>query len=149
MPQTASLKKKKKKMNNHSVCPSFNWPITKTSGNLGQNQQRKGTWDRLEGQDKQKCLTSTIVAVRAARYSAIVLPRHLFWLDWLNPAPPNDPKRHCGIDSDSASRSFWQWPRPQVGEDPGEGGGGGGSLPYISYIGTFRQSGYHFQGPLS
>ena len=28
-------------------------------------------------------------------------------------------------------------------------GGGWGSLPYISYIGTFRQSGYHFQGPLS
>ena len=25
----------------------------------------------------------------------------------------------------------------------------GGVLPYISYIGTFRQSGYHFQGPLS
>ena len=24
-----------------------------------------------------------------------------------------------------------------------------GVLPYISYIGTFRQSGYHFQGPLS
>ena len=27
--------------------------------------------------------------------------------------------------------------------------GGGGILPYISYIGTFRQSGYHFQGLLS
>ena len=25
------------------------------------------------------------------------------------------------------------------------GGGGGGVLPYISYIGTLRQSGYHFQ----
>ena len=28
--------------------------ITKTSGNLGRNQQRKGPWDRLEGQDKKK-----------------------------------------------------------------------------------------------
>ena len=27
---------------------------TKMSGNLGRNQQRKGTWDRLEGQDKRK-----------------------------------------------------------------------------------------------
>ena len=26
---------------------------TKTSENLGRNQQRKGTWDRLEGQDRQ------------------------------------------------------------------------------------------------
>ena len=26
----------------------------------------------------------------------------------------------------------------------GEGGGGRGELPYISYIGMFRQSGYHF-----
>ena len=31
---------------------------------------------------------------------------------------------------------------------PGGGGGGGGVLPYVSYIGTFRQSWYHFQGPL-
>ena len=54
--------------------------ITKTSGNLGQSQEHKGTWDRLEGQDKQKfqakkCPTTTIVAVCAARYTEIVLPR--------------------------------------------------------------------------
>ena len=30
----------------------------------------------------------------------------------------------------------------------GGGGGGGGELAYISYIGTFRQPGYPFQGPV-
>ena len=38
--------------------------ITKTSGELGPNQYRNGTWDRLEGQiwseDKQKYRGSTI-----------------------------------------------------------------------------------------
>ena len=40
--------------------------IAKTSGKLGPNQYRKGTWDRLEGQDsseeKQKYHTTTIAA---------------------------------------------------------------------------------------
>ena len=40
-------------------------PITKTSWNLGRNQQR--TWDRLVGQDKLNCRTTTIMAVCAAR----------------------------------------------------------------------------------
>ena len=31
----------------------------------------------------------------------------------------------------------------------GGGGGGGEGLPNISYIGTVRPSGYHFQGPPS
>ena len=52
--------------------------ITKTSGNLGRNQQRKGIWDRLERQDKYKCRNATIVAVRAASYTAIALPRHFY-----------------------------------------------------------------------
>ena len=41
--------------------PSHEWSwcacelvITETSGSLGRNQQRKCTWNRLEGQDKQK-----------------------------------------------------------------------------------------------
>ena len=60
--------------------------ITNTGGNLGRNQQRKGAWDRLEGQDKQnskqKCRITTTVAVCAARCKAIVLPRHFCLLDW-------------------------------------------------------------------
>ena len=39
----------------HPVQNRVNFPqlaITKTSGKLGRNQYRIGTWDRLEGQDK-------------------------------------------------------------------------------------------------
>ena len=45
----------------------------------GSESATQGTWDRLKGQGKQKfqgkCRTATIVAVCAARYTAIVLPR--------------------------------------------------------------------------
>ena len=51
--------------------------ITKTSGKLGQNQYRKGTWDRFEGQDKQKCRITQMAAACVARYTGILLSRHL------------------------------------------------------------------------
>ena len=65
--------------------------------------------DRSIKNSKHKCRTTTIVAVCAARYAAIVLPRHFCLIDGLiiESCPPNDPKRHCGSDSDPASRSFW------------------------------------------
>ena len=41
------------------------------------------------------------------------------------------------------SGNKWTWPTDFCGRYRGHW------LPYISYIGTFRQSGYNFQGPLS
>ena len=67
--------------------PCAQLAITKTRGDLGRNQQRKGTWDRLDGHDKnskQKCRTTIIVAVCSARYcEAIVLSLHFCLLAWL------------------------------------------------------------------
>ena len=67
-------------------------------------------WDRLEGQDKQKgehkCRLTLIGAVCAARYAAVVVMA-IFASLRMNPVPPNDPKRLCGIASDPVSRSFW------------------------------------------
>ena len=37
------------------MCLLRNWPLPKRVWKLGRNQQRKGTWDRLEGEDKEKC----------------------------------------------------------------------------------------------
>ena len=41
----------------------IDWPITATSEKLGANQNRKGAWDRLEGQDSSedehnRCITA-------------------------------------------------------------------------------------------
>ena len=80
--------------------------IAKTSEKLGLNHYREGTWDRLDGQDKQKCRVTTIVAVYAARYASVAVMRP-FRLSSLESCPSNDPKHLCGIDSDPASRSFW------------------------------------------
>ena len=57
-----------------------NKKVIETSGKLGRNQYREGTWDRLEGQGQQqyeqKCRITTTVAVCAARYVAIAVMRH-------------------------------------------------------------------------
>ena len=69
--------------------------ITKTSGNLGRNEQRKGTWDRLGGGGGgagQAKIPSKNAAALQLRYTAIVPPRHFCLLDWLNPIPSNDPQ---------------------------------------------------------
>ena len=90
--------------------------------------KRVGTWvrisnatalgivwrDRTSKNSKQKCRTTTIVAVCAARYTAIVLPQHfcLDWLidwfvdGWIGCCPSKRSQSHCGSDSDPAFRSF-------------------------------------------
>ena len=67
----------------------------------------KALGDNLEGQDKQEdkqkvCLT-TIAAVCAAMYAAILVKWH-FASPHLNPVPPNNPNHPAIIDSD------WQLP---------------------------------------
>ena len=117
----------------YSLCPSsspvplhsaqgavtyagYTLAITKTSGNLGWNQQRKGTWDRWRDRtnknSKQKCRTITILWLFVQPSTQQMYCHGIFacLVDWLNPFPPNDPKHHCSSDLDLASRSFWKWP---------------------------------------
>ena len=60
----------------HTVCRRV-LVITKTSGKLGRKQQNTGTWDRLEGQGKQKCKakmqSTTILDICEASLTAVVL----------------------------------------------------------------------------
>ena len=51
-----------------------------TIRHLCQNEWETGSWDRTSKNAKHKCRTTTIVAVCAARYTAIVLPRHFCFL---------------------------------------------------------------------
>ena len=94
----------------HRLVRCFvNWPVPKRVGNwVGMSNAkalgipRRG---RTSKNAKQKYRTTTIVAVGAARCTATVLPRH-FCCPCSNLIPPNDPKRHCSIDSNPDSRSF-------------------------------------------
>ena len=81
--------------------------------------------DRTSQTAKQKCRTTTTVAVFAARCTAIVLPRHLLWVSpRSNPVPaPNDPSRHCNVDlirlhelRAAENECYWN-ERPRQNED--------------------------------
>ena len=112
--------------------------ITKTSGKLGRNQQRKGPWGRLEGQNKQKCqaklphyncgcLCSQLHSNCTAAAFLLVLAR----IQSLQTIPS---AIHCSIDSNAGQVPWFEcaltylvcWPwscasRPEAWKDSWEG----------------------------
>ena len=82
------------------------WPLAKRVGNWVGISNAKALG--IVWKDKTSKIAATLrlwLLVQPATQQLYC--RGIFSSPCSNPVPSNDPKRHCGIDSDPAPRSFW------------------------------------------